>query len=214
MAFYYVTTCFNCTIISRTEYSFLSKQSVISVSKRARFLSLNQTPELVWDSESYEAGAPNDSSSEDEGGFEYKPGLSHMQQEWPTSRGQASSSSLSSDASDEEEIFQSGPDQQVQTPSPSQWTQPSGPQRSTEQTFRGGPRGAKTQWSATYDDGSSPISVFILYLAEIITLLAMETNRYYHSHLDRLEDGPSPLHDMTENEMLVFLVIIQMRRCI
>jgi hypothetical protein len=45
-------------------------------------------------------------------------------------------------------------------------------------------------------------------------LLAMETNRYYHSHLDRLEDGPSPLPDMTEAEMLVFLVIIQMRQCI
>jgi len=52
-------------------------------------------------------------------------------------------------------------------------------------------------------------------LAEIITLLAMETNRYYHSHFNRFEDGPSsPLPDMTETEMLVFLVIIQMRHCI
>jgi len=51
-------------------------------------------------------------------------------------------------------------------------------------------------------------------LAEIITLLAMETNRYYHSYLNRLEDGPLPLPDMTEAEMLVFLVIIQMRHCI
>jgi hypothetical protein len=68
-------------IISQTECSFLSRQSVKSVSKTARFLSLNQIPELVWDSESYEAGALSNSSSEDEGGFEYKPGLSHLQQD-------------------------------------------------------------------------------------------------------------------------------------
>jgi len=46
---------------------------------------------------------------------------------------------------------------------------------------------------------------------EIITLLVMETKRYYHSHLDRIDDGPLPLPDVTEAEMLVFLPItIQM----
>jgi len=79
MAFYYMTTCFNCIIVRQTKYSFLSKQSVKRASKRARFLSLNWIPELVWDSKSYEAGAPSDRSSEDEGGFEYEPGLSHLQ---------------------------------------------------------------------------------------------------------------------------------------
>jgi len=49
---------------------------------------------------------------------------------------------------------------------------------------------------------------------EIITLLVVETNRYYHDHLDRLE-GPSPQPDVTEAEMLVFLAItIQMGHCI
>jgi hypothetical protein len=41
----------------------------------------------------------------------------------------------------------------------------------------------------------------------------METMRYYHGHLDRIEDGPSPPPppDVTEAEMLVFLEItIQM----
>ena len=36
----------------------------------------------------------------------------------------------------------------------------------------------------------------------------METNRYYHFHLDRLDEGPSPEPDVTEAEMLVFLAII------
>ena len=139
MAFHCKTTCSN-RMISRTEYSFLSQQSVMSApAKRARFLSPNRISELVWDSESEEAGAPSDSFSEDEGGFEDKPGVSRLQPDRPTSSGQASSSSLSSSASDEEEVFQSGPGQQVQTPSLSQWTRPSVRQNS------GGPQGEKRQ---------------------------------------------------------------------
>jgi hypothetical protein len=50
-----------------------------------------------------------------------------------------------------------------------------------------------------------------LYFAEFITLLVMETKRYYHGHLDRTDDGtsppPSPPPDETEAEMLVFLEI-------
>jgi len=54
-----------------------------------------------------------------------------------------------------------------------------------------------------------------LYFAEIIILLVVETNRYYQDHLDRLDEGPSSLHDAIEAEMLVFLVItIQMGHCI
>jgi hypothetical protein len=54
---------------------------------------------------------------------------------------------------------------------------------------------------------SSPLSVFLLYFAEIITLLVVETNRYYHDHLDRLDEGPSPQPDVTEAEMPVFLAV-------
>jgi len=54
-----------------------------------------------------------------------------------------------------------------------------------------------------------------LCFAEIITLLVAETNRYYHDHLDRLDQGPYPQPDMTEAEMLVFLAItISMGHCI
>jgi len=44
-----------------------------------------------------------------------------------------------------------------------------------------------------------------LFFAEIITLLVAETNKYYHDHLHRLDQGPSPQPDVTEAEMLVFL---------
>jgi len=53
-------TCSNCIIISRTEYSFLSQQSAMSVGKTAGFLSSNRVSELLWDSESGETGASSD----------------------------------------------------------------------------------------------------------------------------------------------------------
>jgi hypothetical protein len=107
-------------------------------------------PDIWFRTSSHEAVAPSDSSAEDEGGFEDEPGMSHLQPDRPTSRGHVPSSSFSSIASDTEEIFQSRTDQHVQTPSTSQWTRPSGPQRSVLHAFRGGPRGAKRQWSAAY----------------------------------------------------------------
>ena len=55
------------------------------------------------------------------------------------------------------------------------------------------------------------LRVFLLYFAEIITLLVVETNRYYHDYIDRLDDGPSPEPDVTEAEMFLFLALtIQM----
>jgi hypothetical protein len=57
----------------------------MNVRNRAGFLSLNRISELVWDSESYEARAPSDNSSEDKGGFEDEPRVSHLQPESPTS---------------------------------------------------------------------------------------------------------------------------------
>ena len=136
-----MTTCSNC-VTSRTEYSFLSQQSVMRApAKKAQFLSPNRISKLAWDKESNEAGVPSDSFSENEGGFEDEPGLSHLQPDLPTSSGQSSSSSFSSSASDEEEVFQNGPDQQVQTPSSSQWTGPPGPHISVVHTFTGAPGG-------------------------------------------------------------------------
>ena len=99
--------------------------------------------------------------------------------------------------------FQSGSDQQ--------WTRPSGPQRGVVHTFTGSPRGKGDSEAPHLNDNSSPLSVFLMYFAEIITLLVVETNRYYHDHLERLDEGPSPQPDVTEAEMLMFLAVtIQM----
>jgi len=55
------------------------------------------------------------------------------------------------------------------------------------------------------------LAPFLLYFAEIFTLLVVETNRYYHNYIDRLDDGPSPEPDVTEAEIFVFLALtIQM----
>jgi hypothetical protein len=49
--------------------------------------------------------------------------------------------------------------------------------------------------------------------AEIVTLLVVETDRYYHDYITRLDDddGHSPEPDVTDAEMFVFLALtIQM----
>jgi hypothetical protein len=211
-----MTTCFFCVIISQSEYSSLSQQCVMSVPvKTARFLSQNWVSELVWDSEGDEAGATSGSISEDEGGFEDEPGVSHMQPDRPTSSDQESNSLFLSSASDEVEVIQNGPGQQVQTPSTSQWTRPSGHKSSVVYTFTRDPTG-KTDSEATHtNDISSPLSVFLLYVVEIITPLVVKTNGYYHEHLDRLDKGPSSLSDANKAEMLVFFAVaIQKGQCL
>jgi hypothetical protein len=59
---------------------------------------------------------------------------------------------------------------------------------------------------------STPCSILMLYFAYVITLLVEETNKYYQQYLDILDDGPSPLPDVTESEMFLFLVIIAQMR--
>ena len=137
------------------------------VSKKRRFLSPDGISELVWNSESEDTEASSDSTSEDEGDFQDEPGVSHLQPDRPTSSGQAPSSSTSKRASDG---FQSGSGQQ--------WTRPSGPRRGVVHTFTGGPRGKRNTEAPHINDSSSPLSVFLLYFAEIITLLVVETNKY------------------------------------
>ena len=54
---------------------------------------------------------------------------------------------------------------------------------------------------------SSPLSVFMLYFVDIITLLVVETNRYNRDYLRRLDEGLSPQPDVTEAETLVFFAM-------
>ena len=112
-----------------------------------------------------------------------------------------SHSSISSSASDEEDASESGPGEQIQQAVILQWTPPSCPQSSIAHEYTGGPRVKKDNEASHINDGSSPLSVFLLYFAEIITLLVVESNRYYHDYTDRLDDGPSPESDVSEAEM-------------
>jgi hypothetical protein len=51
----------------------------------------------------------------------------------------------------------------------------------------------------------------VLFFVDIIQLLVVETNRYYHQYLDSLDIGWSPLPEMTLQEMYLFLgIILQM----
>jgi len=52
-----------------------------------------------------------------------------------------------------------------------------------------------------------PLTVLMLFFAETVTLLVVETNCYYHQFLDNCEDGPSPQRDVTEAEMFAFLAL-------
>jgi hypothetical protein len=110
--------------------------------KHQKVLSQTQISELISDSDSDEAGVSSYSSSDDEGGFEDKSGVSHLQTDRPTSIGQISSSSSSGSASEEDEAVQSGPGRQVQMLSTS-WTRPSSPRTSVVHTYTGGNRGKK-----------------------------------------------------------------------
>ena len=74
-------------------------------------------------------------------------------------------------------------------------------------TYTGGPRGKKYNVASHINDGSSPLSIFLLHFAEIITLLVVETSHYYHDYIDRLDDGPSPEPHITEAEMFLFLAL-------
>jgi len=50
---------------------------------------------------------------------------------------------------------------------------PSAPQRGVAHTFTGGSRGKENSEAPHLDDSSSPLSVYLMYFAEIITLLVV-----------------------------------------
>jgi len=112
------------------------------------------------------------------------------------------SSSLSSTAFDEEWASSTGPNTIHFAVDTALWHT----ERTVVHAFRGGPRGQKGN-EATHIITVSLLNVFLLYFADIITLLVMETNICYHGHLERIDDGPSALPYVTAAEMRVFLAI-------
>ena len=128
--------------------------------------------ELIVDTDSDEAGVSSNVNSV-EGDIENVLGLSQPQSYHQTASSHESSSSILSSASDEEDAGESGPVEQIQQAVTLQWTPPFCPHNSVAHTFTGGPRGKKDNEAAHTNHGSSPLSVFLLYFAEIITLLVV-----------------------------------------
>jgi len=72
--------------------------------------------------------------------------------------------------------------------------------------FIGAPNG-KSSEAVHITPASTPLSVLLLFFAEIVRMLVVETNSYYHQFLDNFEDGPSPQREVTEAEMFLFLAL-------
>jgi hypothetical protein len=73
--------------------------------------------------------------------------------------------------------------------------------------FSGVTPGKRQNMAPHMNKDSTPYSVFMLYFESVIALLVEETNRYYYQYLDTLDDGPSPLPDVTESEMFLAIII-------
>jgi hypothetical protein len=94
----------------------------------------------------------------------------------------------------------------------SKWRQPTDRPNKSVHHFTGDTYGKTQNNSTPYQQELDPIAVFSCCILHMLSLLVEKTNRYYHQYLDTLDDGPSPLTDVTESEMFLFLaLIIQMR---
>ena len=185
--------------------------------KRLRVLKPRHSFEMFTDSDSESDESDRVTvDMEEEGGCEkLESGLMSQQGHAPSQSGHTARSSIdvphspcSSSSSAEDDLGQIRSD--VQTPQEQttlQWTRPPCHQEHVVHTFTRGPCGRKDVEAPHISESSTPLSVFLLYFAEIITLLVVETNRYYHHYLDTLDHELSPVPDITEAEMIVFLAV-------
>jgi hypothetical protein len=122
------------------------------------------------------------------------PGLSEPQLFHRTASGHKSRSSISSSASDKtEDAGESGPGEQIQQAVTCNGHAPFA-LRAVQHTHIQGDSRGKDNEASHINDGSSPLSVLLLYFAKIITLLVVGTNCYYHDYIDLMLD---PLLNLT-----------------
>jgi hypothetical protein len=116
---------------------------------------------------------------------------------------------LSPDAvitSEEEGDVQSGPNHQTQWAPDLQWTLPFCLQTSVIYSFAGGHRGKKESEAPHINDGSIPVSVFMLYFAGLSHCLWWRLTDISGAWTVLMMDLlPQP--DITEAEMFLFLAI-------
>ena len=174
----------------------------ISRVKRARLLSQNQIQEIVMDSDSDKEKYYVSEDMEDD---ELHPPSRRSSISEPPSPD--FSASISEDEDDVGNVA-------GQQPQPCLWTLPPQPRRRVVHTFAGAPNG-KSREAAHVTSKSTPLSILLLFFAEIITLWVMETNRYYHQFLENSDDGSYHKCEVTEAEMFVFLPLtLQMRHIV
>jgi len=176
----YVVLYRETVILPSKHYTVLETGGVISgPGKRQRMLRPSEISELIFDTESDEARKSSNIIS-GEKSSESVPGVSQPQRHCQTASCHKSSSSIMSSASDKDNADDSGPREQTQQPVILQRTRPSCPHSSVAHTHTGIPKRKKHNEASHVNDGSIPLRVFLLHFAEIITLLEVETNCYYH----------------------------------
>ena len=168
------------------------QRSQSKCAKRACLLSLNQIREIVMDSDSDEAQY-NTSGTEDEE-MEPRP----PSRKSPLSQA-VSSSDFSVSTSEDEDVVENVASQQPQS---MQWTLPPYPPVRVLHPFTGAPKG-KSSEAAHVTAQSIPLRVLLLFFGEIITLLVVETNRYYHDCLDGTDEQHHPQRDVTGRNFCV-----------
>ena len=100
--------------------------------------------------------------------------------------------------SDEEKYYASEDTEDNESRPPSRRSR-----RRVVHNFTGAPNGKRRE-AAHVTKESTPLSVLLLFYAEIITLLVVEANRYYHQFLENSDDRHSPEREVTEAEMFAF----------
>ena len=87
---------------------------------------------------------------------------------------------------------------QVNSHNPACGPCPPQPWRRVVHTFTGAPTG-KSREAAHVMSESTPLDILLLFFPEIITLLVVETNRYYHQFLENPDDGSGTWGDRSRN---------------
>jgi hypothetical protein len=204
-----------------------STKSTKPPKKKVKLLKPEQIPEVILDTDNDESEDDSNETADGEEDYEFDESdqlLQHKQAPSQSSYKGGSSAATATetphspsphDVSEDEEEEKKPDQQTVQQEASSWWTLTSRPGKSRVHNYTGGPRGKKSNEVLHINDSSSPLSIFLLFFTEVITLLVAETNQYYHRYLDTLDNGPSPEPDVTEHEMYLFLAItIQMGHCI
>src|SRR5215471_7434858 len=162
------------------------KRSGSLCSKRAGMLSRNKIRELIMDSDSDEA--PYNSSGTEDEEMEPRP----PSRKFLISQAVSSSDSSAGTSEDEDVVGNVA----SQEPQSTQWTLPPCPRMRVLPPFTGAPKGKNSE-AAHVTAQSTPLSVLMLFIREIISLLVVETNRYYHDCLDSTDEHHHPQRDVT-----------------